>query len=108
MDVLITGGAGFLGRRLASRLLHRGTLRAPDDSLREIDRLTLLDTATGPRLDDPRVEHVAGDMMAAHVLDEVITPTTTSIFHLAAVVSGMAEADFDIGMRVNVDASRRL
>jgi nucleoside-diphosphate-sugar epimerase len=107
MNVVITGGAGFLGRRLTEQLLQRGTLNGSDGRAQPIDRITLVDVTTPAAVDD-RVTHVAGDVASAALIERVIDQQTTSIFHLAAVVSGMAEADFDLGMRVNVDASRAL
>lgn len=108
MRVVITGATGFLGRRLAETLLHRGTLRGPDDRDHAIDRVTLIDTVAAPSLGDHRVVQLTGDVDDSGLLDRAIDTETTSIFHLAAIVSGMAEADFDLGMRVNLDASRRL
>jgi nucleoside-diphosphate-sugar epimerase len=61
-----------------------------------------------PAIDDPRVRSVAGDLADAAVIERAVTPDTDSVFHLAAVVSGQAEADFDLGMRVNLDATRLL
>jgi nucleoside-diphosphate-sugar epimerase len=108
MTVAITGGAGFLGQRLAGALLRRGTLQAPDGRQRPIDRLVLLDVAQAPGLTDARVVPIVGDVADRTVLDRVVDQRTTSIFHLAAIVSGMAEADFDLGMRINVDGTRTL
>jgi nucleoside-diphosphate-sugar epimerase len=108
VKVLITGGAGFLGRRLARALLDRGTLTGPDGRTQPIDRLTLLDLASADGLADPRVEAIAGDLGDGEVLRRALGADTASVFHLAAVVSGQAEADLDLGMRVNVDATRRL
>ncbi|MCC7010346.1 MAG: SDR family oxidoreductase [Acidobacteria bacterium] len=107
MHVVITGGAGFLGQRLAKALLERGTLRGARGGQERIEQLTLVDVGTSP-LSDPRIRHVAGDLADPATLDRVIDRDTTSIFHLAAVVSGQAEADLDLGLRVNLDASRRL
>jgi D-erythronate 2-dehydrogenase len=108
MNVVITGGAGFLGRRLAQGLLERGTLTTAEGRDEPIGRLTLVDVVEAPPLDDPRVHQVAGDISEQQLLERVIDDQTMSIFHLAAIVSGMAEADFDIGMKINVDATRRL
>ena len=108
MTVVITGGAGFLGQRLARTLLQRGTLKAPDGHERPIERLVILDVAPASVIADPRVQHVVGDVAERALLVDVIDATVTSIFHLAAIVSGMAEADFDLGMRINVDATRSL
>jgi nucleoside-diphosphate-sugar epimerase len=108
MRVVVTGGAGFLGRRLATALLARGRLTGPDGRERPIERLVLLDLATPPGLADPRVELVAGDVADEATLRRALGPDASSIFHLAAVVSAQAEEDFDLGMRVNLDATRRL
>jgi len=103
MKVLITGGGGFLGSRLAAALLARGTLGA-----RAITRLTLLDGAFGSRPEHPHVSVVEGDITDAGVLEKAVAKDTAAVFHLAAVVSGAAEADFDLGMRVNLDGTRLL
>jgi nucleoside-diphosphate-sugar epimerase len=108
MKVVVTGGAGFLGVRLARKLLRRGRLNDREGRAREIDRLVLVDVTEPPSLDDARVSRVTGDISDRQLLDTVIDASTDSVFHLAAVVSGMAEADFDLGMRINVDATRRL
>jgi nucleoside-diphosphate-sugar epimerase len=107
MNVVITGGAGFLGRRLAERLLQRGTLRGPDGREATIDRITLVDVIQ-PAVHDRRVVHIVGDIADPDLLRRVLAPGTASIFHLAAIVSGMAEAEFELGMRINVDATRQL
>jgi D-erythronate 2-dehydrogenase len=108
MHVLITGGAGFLGRRLAGHLLVRGRLTGPGGREQPIDRLTLVDVVAPPAASDGRVRHIVGDVADRGVLESAIDAETASIFHLAAIVSGMAEADFDVGMRVNLDATRTL
>jgi len=111
MRVVITGGAGFLGRRLAAHLLERGWLTDARGERREIAELVLVDVAEahGERwLSDSRVSQVTGDIADPNVLARAVSAETGSVFHLAAVVSGQAEADFDIGMRVNVDATRVL
>lgn len=108
MKVVITGGAGFLGQRLARRLLDGGCLTDSEGRERDIEQLTLVDVVPANDFGDSRVKTVAGDISDAHLLRDVIRPDTVSIFHLAAVVSGHAEADFDLGMRINLDASRAL
>lgn len=107
MNVLITGGAGFLGLQLARLLLQRGTLNLDGQPV-AIKRLTLLDVVAPQGLDDARVRVVTGDLSDPAVLRQAIDTDTGAVFHLAAVVSGQAEADFDLGMRVNLDASRAL
>jgi nucleoside-diphosphate-sugar epimerase len=108
MRVVITGGAGFLGSRLARALLARGTLAGPDGAQHPIERLVLLDLVRAEGLADPRVEAVAGDLGDEALLRRALGGDAASVFHLAAVVSAQAEADFDLGMRVNLDATRRL
>lgn len=108
MNVVITGGAGFLGRRLAGQLLARGQLAGPDGRAHPIEQLVLVDIAPADGLDDARVRQVVGDIADAAVLARAIDAQTGVVFHLAAIVSGQAEADFDLGMRINLDASRAL
>lgn len=98
MKVLVTGGAGFLGRRLTARLLARAG----------IEEIVLLDMAPAKGITDPRVRVVAGDIADPALMEGLIDEKTAGVFHLAAVLSGQSEADFDLGMRINVDASRLL
>src|ERR1700716_4280754 len=98
MKILITGGGGFIGSRLAKALLERGKLGGA-----AISRITLLDGAfpvAPPK--DARLEAVSGDVSDAKIMEKVASADTGAVFHLAAVVSGAAEADFDLGMRVNL------
>src|SRR5438128_910655 len=106
MHVVITGGAGFLGSRLARHLLRKSELTDRDGRGRAISRITLLDVVAARPFDDPRVRVVTGDIADRETLARAIEPDTHSIFHLASVVSGQAEADFDLGMKVNFDATR--
>ena len=108
MKIVITGGGGFLGRRLAAGLLARGALTDARGERRPVERITLLDTAPFSPPADPRVHAVTGDICDRAVLEGVIDGATTSVFHLAAIVSGMAESDFELGMRINVDGTRLL
>ena len=111
MRIVITGGAGFLGKLLAAKILERGALTDASGQLREVSELVLVDMAHAvgdPWLADKRVSEVIGDVADRNVLAQAMTANAASVFHLAAVVSGQAEADFDIGMRVNVDATRTL
>jgi len=108
MNVLITGAAGFLGHRLARAILALPHLPAPDGTPRPVDEVRMLDVAAGPALADPRARSIVGDIADPVVLAAAIDRDTLAVFHLAAVVSGQAEADFDLGMRVNLDGTRHL
>jgi nucleoside-diphosphate-sugar epimerase len=108
MHVLITGGAGFLGKALAAQLLRRGHLAGVAGGNEQIERITLTDVVGAEGFDDRRVVPVSGDIADRTLLQQLITTQTTAIFHLAAVVSGQAEVDFDLGMRVNLDGTRTL
>ncbi|MDR8395835.1 SDR family oxidoreductase [Paraburkholderia sp. USG1] len=108
MKVLITGGAGFLGQRLARELLARGSLKDTQGTPQAITELVLLDVVKANDFGDSRVRAEVGDIAERSVLGHVIDDRTSAIFHLAAIVSGQAEADFDLGMRINLDASRLL
>jgi nucleoside-diphosphate-sugar epimerase len=104
MNVLITGGGGFIGSRLAKSLLARGTLGGE-----AISKLILLDAAfPSPPPRDERIETVKADLADSEVLARTAGRETGAVFHLAAVVSGAAEADFDLGMRVNLEGTRLL
>jgi len=107
MKVFITGGGGFLGYRLARALLERGTLTGRDGKAAPITQIKLLDTAF-PAETDPRLQCTRGDLSVPGAIDSALEPDTAAVFHLAAVVSAGAEADFDLGMRVNLDGTRML
>jgi nucleoside-diphosphate-sugar epimerase len=107
MRIVITGGAGFLGSRLARALLAHGSLTDARGEARDLRELVLVDVVRAT-VADPRVTVVTGDLTDPTLIERVVTPGTDSVFHLAAVVSGQAEAEFDVGMRVNLDATRAL
>ena len=104
LRIVITGGAGFLGAALARRILDAGALAVDGATAAPVERVTLVDLVA-PAADlaaDPRVDARPGDLPA--LLPEL--GDADVVFHLAGVVSGAAEADFDLGMRVNLDALR--
>jgi nucleoside-diphosphate-sugar epimerase len=109
MHVVVTGGAGFLGQRLVREILTRGELTDQQDRRRKVERITIFDQiAPQPAIDDSRVRVVTGDMNDAEVLKSALDGDADSIFHLASVVSGGAEADLQLGLRVNLDGTRLL
>lgn len=104
MRVLITGGAGFIGKKLAARLLERGRLLD-----QAIERITLFDVGPGEGLPaDDRLDIRTGDVTRPGVVLDLLRPGFEAIYHLAAVVSGAAEADLDLGYAVNLDGTRHL
>jgi len=99
--IMITGGAGFIGTLLARRLLAGPTTISEGA---EVAELVVVDLAAPPPdvARDPRVRAVTGDL--ARVVSDL--GRADVVFHLAGVVSGAAEAGFDLGMAVNVDGTR--
>jgi nucleoside-diphosphate-sugar epimerase len=103
--VIVTGGAGFIGTLLARRLLA-GPVTIGDGGPTSVDELVLADLVAPPPdvAADPRVRAVTGDL--AGIAGEL--GEADAVFHLAGVVSGAAEADFDLGMHGNVDGMRAI
>jgi D-erythronate 2-dehydrogenase len=122
VNVVITGAAGFLGSRLARELLAAGSLGVAGGEARPLSRITLVDQAPVPPdlAADERVTAVRGDL--ARLLDPAaggpdvlaiggiggIWDEAEVVFHLAAAVSGECEADFDLGIRANLQATEAL
>src|SRR5690606_18393098 len=108
MHVVITGGAGFIGKKLASALLARGALETASGR-RTIERLTLFDVVEAEGLpEDGRLTSIAGDITDLADVHRAIRDEVGGVFHLAAIVSANAEEDFDLGMRVNLDGTRNV
>ena len=102
MRILITGGAGFIGARLAREILKRGRLNG-----QSVSELVIADLFPAPAdlLADPRVKGHAGPMLEQ---GDLFKSGFDGVFHLASAVSGECELDFDLGLRSNVDSSRLL
>jgi len=105
MHILITGAAGMIGRKLTARLVEDGQLNG-----HAIEKLTLTDIGASPRPErfSGKVEAFAADIGDPATTTRAIAGRPDVIFHLAAVVSGEAELDFEKGTRVNLDGSRAL
>jgi len=113
VNVVITGGAGFLGARLARDLVAAGSLDAAGDGARPLSRVTLLDRVAAPPdlAADPRVAVAEGDLAGLLAPGQAGLEALAGadvVFHLAAAVSGECEADFDLGIRANLHATEAL
>jgi nucleoside-diphosphate-sugar epimerase len=98
MKITILGGGGFLGKKLAARLAKDGALGG-----KPITGLTLFDLAAPMAIDAAFPVHcLGGDVADPEAVAAAIPAGTEVVFHLAAVVSAAAEADFDLGMKVNL------
>ena len=95
MTVLVTGANGFLGRRVIAALLA-----GPHPP----ERVVAADLTAG-EFDDPRVVARSGDVADPSFIADIVAPDVDVVFHLAAVLSGQAEAEFDLGLRVNVEGT---
>jgi nucleoside-diphosphate-sugar epimerase len=104
MHILVIGAAGMVGVKLTQRLVSDGILAG-----RPIDRLSLVDIVAPAKPAAPfAVEANAADLSAQGVAATLVASRPDVIFHLAAIVSGEAEADFDKGYRINLDGTRNL
>jgi D-erythronate 2-dehydrogenase len=105
MHILITGAAGMIGRKLTARLVKDGGLNG-----KSIDRLTLIDVVAPdkPAGFSGKIELSASDLSSSGIAAKAVAGKPDVIFHLAGVVSGEAETDFEKGYRVNLDGTRAL
>jgi nucleoside-diphosphate-sugar epimerase len=105
MKIAIIGAAGMVGRKLTQRLVSEGVLRG-----QAVSSLLLADVVAADRPADFKGETIiqAGDLSARSEIDKLVAARPDVIFHLAAIVSGEAEQDFDKGYRVNMDGMRHL
>ncbi len=105
MHVLITGATGMIGRKLTARLVEGGELRG-----RKIEKLTLSDISAPQRPEGfaGGVDTFGADIGDPATADRAVAGRPDVIFHLAAIVSGEAELDFEKGNRINLDGSRTL
>src|SRR5271155_3244207 len=105
MHILITGAAGMIGRKLTAHLVEAGELNG-----RRIEKLTLIDVGAPqrPAKFAGSVDTVAADIGEPAATHVAVAGRPDVIFHLAAIVSGEAELDFEKGTRVNLDGSRAL
>jgi D-erythronate 2-dehydrogenase len=110
MNILITGGSGFIGARLARTLLAKGSLSIAGAPEKKITNITLADRAPPPADlgSDARVRFLGGDLNAQIASGQLPAKDTDAVFHLAAAVSGECEADFDLGMHSNFAATHAL
>ncbi len=106
-NVIVTGAAGLVGQRLVQALLARGTVAGPSGAEVAFEELRAIDLGRPPG-GEGRLATIEGDLSRPEVVEALVDAGTLCVFHLAAVVSGEAERDFDKGMRVNLDASRLL
>jgi len=110
MKILITGGGGFLGTRLAARILEHGSLTGPSGNPEPVERLVLFDAWFGsaPETEDPRIVRVTGDIARREEVFAAAGPDLGAVFHLASMVSGECEERFDDALRVNLDGGRNV
>ena len=106
MKAVITGGAGFLGSRLCEEILKRGELTGRSGGPEAVDEVVTFDILPAAEVSDDRVKPITGDISDPVQALALIDAATDTVFHLGAMVSGGAEADFDLGYRSNLDGTR--
>jgi len=109
MRIVVLGGAGFIGKKLVSKLLTKGQVSLNGHPMATIEKLVIFDKTKAHGLpNDPRLETIDGDICDGDTIRELFREHTDVIFHLAAVVSGEAEKNFELGMQVNLQANLQL
>ena len=105
MHILITGAAGMIGRKITERILREGRI-----GKREVNKLTLHDIVepTAQPTEHITIRPIVGDIADKQLIDRLLSEKPDIVMHLAAIVSGEAEADFDKGYQVNFDGTRLL
>ncbi|MEM7425715.1 MAG: D-erythronate dehydrogenase [Pseudomonadota bacterium] len=106
MKVLITGGTGFIGQRLARAILERGKLTGPDGEQHTVDEIVLFDQSRPkkkPSWFTRKIKVKTGDISKAETVRALFDRDDMSVFHLASVVSGGGEQDFNLAMKVNLN-----
>ena len=102
--MLFWAAAAFIGWRLAKELIENGGLTQG-----KITQLTLVDIGfPTDAVADSRLDYIRGDFSEETIISKVLQPAPDVIFHLAAIVSGEAEKNLDLGMRINLHASLQL
>ena len=109
MKIIITGGGGFLGSQLATRLLQKGTLTGQSGEQEKIEQICLIDKNFPVSNLDNRVKEISGDISDRDTIKFSIEKSDSiSIFHLASMVSGECEEQYDDALQVNLDGGRNI
>ncbi|CAH0650176.1 MULTISPECIES: NAD-dependent epimerase/dehydratase family protein [Pseudomonas] len=103
MRVMISGANGFVGRQLVERLLQQGQLRG-----QKIEAILAVDQTTDGLLDDSRLRRHEGSITNPALLRRVLADGIDVVFHLVSIPGGAAEANYDLGYQVNLQASLEL
>lgn len=109
MRIVVLGGAGFIGKKLVTKLLNRAQISLNGRPTETFEKVVVFDKTKATGLpDDPRLEIEEGDICNLDTMKNLLGNHTDLIFHLAAIVSGEAEKNFDLGMQVNLQASMQI